>query len=317
MKQGRLSIGALRGAISPLWLVAILTAGTLLVAACTGSQGPAGPQGLAGEPGPAGIAGPQGPAGLQGAAGPQGPTGQRGPAGPQGEQGPIGPVGPTGPVGQVGKPGSDAAMTMAHSDQLMVTLSITNLSRGQILSPVFIARHGQDAGPLYTLGHPASESLAKMAEDADASGLLADWTPEGKDYISEAMVVALNNGPIPPGATVTKSFEVTDGNGLVSFASMLVTTNDAFIGASGLDVTTSRTINLNAYDSGSEANSESCAYIPGPPCGNHVKDEADAEGHVHVHAGIHGGEGSDLDPAMHDWRNPVARLTIVVEEIGG
>ena len=70
------------------------------------------------------------------------------------------------------------------------------------------------------------------------------------------------------------SFETTDGNTLVSFASMLVTTNDAFIGASGLDVSTSRAINLNAYDSGSEANSESCAYIPGPPCGNHADDEA-------------------------------------------
>ena len=208
-------------------------------------------------------------------------------------------------------------MMPEHSDRVMVTLSITNLTRGQILSPVFVARHGGDAGPLYTLGQPASNSLAMMAEDADASGLLSDWSPEGNAAISEAMAVALNGGPIMPGATVTMSFEVTDGNSLVSFASMLVTTNDAFIGASGLDISTSRTVNLNAYDAGSEANSESCAYIPGPPCGNHAEDEAESEGHVHVHAGIHGGDGSDLNPAMHDWRNPSARLTIVVEEMGG
>ena len=208
-------------------------------------------------------------------------------------------------------------MMPEHSDRVMVTLSITNLMRGQILSPVFIARHGPDADPLYTLGQPASSSLAMMAEDADASGLLSDWSPEGNAAISEAMAVALNGGPIMPGATVTMSFEVTDGNSLVSFASMLVTTNDAFIGASGLDISTSRTVNLNAYDAGSEANSESCAYIPGPPCGNHAEDEAESEGHVHVHAGIHGGDGSDLNPAMHDWRNPSARLTIVVEEMGG
>ena len=211
---------------------------------------------------------------------------------------------------------TESSMMTEHGDQVMVTLSITNLMRGQILSPVFIARHGPDTGPLYTLGQPASASLAKLAKDADASGLLTDWSPEGNDAISEAMFVALNGGPIMPGATVTMSFEVTDGNSLVSFASMLVTTNDAFIGASGLDVSTSRTVNLNAYDAGSEANSESCAYIPGPPCGNHADDEAEAEGHIYVHAGIHGGEGSDLNPAMHDWRNPVARLTIVAEEIG-
>lgn len=305
MKQGRLSFRALRGAISPLWLVAILMAGTLLVAACTGGVGPTGPQGPSGPAGPAGV---QGPAGL---AGPVGPTGAIGP------QGPVGPRGPVGPQGEQGPAGLDAMAMMPKPSDKMVTLSITNLTRGQILSPVFIARHDKYAGPLYTLGRPASESLAKMAEDADASGLLADWSPEGNDGISEALLATNNGGPIPPGATVTTSFEVTDGNHLVSLASMLVTTNDAFIGASGLDVSTSRIINLNAYDSGSEANSESCAYIPGPPCGNHANDEADAEGHVHVHAGIHGGEGSDLDPAIHDWRNPVARLTIVVEDIGG
>ena len=80
--------------------------------------------------------------------------------------------------------------------------------------------------------------------------------------------------------------------------------------ASGLDVSKSRTIMLNACDSGSEANSESCACIPGPPCGNHLHDRAKAEGFVHAHAGIHGGNGSGLDPATHDWRDPVARLSI-------
>ena len=37
------------------------------------------------------------------------------------------------------------------------------------------------------------------------------------------------------------------------------------------------------------ANNEDCAFIPGPPCGNPgVRDEAEAEGYVHIHAGIHG-----------------------------
>ena len=311
MKQGRLSIRTLGSAFRPLWVMALLAAGVLLLAACTGAEGPPGP---VGPQGPAGEQGPAGPAGLQGVAGPAGAMGLQGVAGPQG---PVGPRGATGPVGPVGIPDLDSIMMMPYGDDVKVTLSITNLTRGQILSPVFIARHGYGAGPLYALGHPASESLAKVAEDADTSGVLADWSPESNTSVSEAMVLTHNGGPIFPGDTVTKSFEVTDGNHLVSFASMLVTTNDAFIGASGLDVSTPRTVNLIAYDSGSEANSESCAYIPGPPCGNHVKDKADAEGYVHVHAGIHGGEGSDLDPATHDWRNPVARLTITVEGIGG
>ena len=206
-----------------------------------------------------------------------------------------------------------AGTTLASSGQdeeMMVEMSITNLTRGQVMSPIFVARHDASAGPLYSLGEPASNDLAKMAEDADASGLLEAWDPDDNDGVSEAMVVNLDGGPIPPGKTVSASFEVNDGKTLLSFASMLVSTNDAFIGASGLDVSKSRTMTLTAYDSGTEANSEDCAYIPGPPCGNQRHDEATAEGFVHVHAGIHGGEGSDLDPATRDWRNPVARLTV-------
>ena len=171
--------------------------------------------------------------------------------------------------------------TLASSGQdeeMMVEVSITNLTRGQVMSPVFVARHDANAGPLYSLGGQASAGLAKMAEDADASGLLEAWDPEDHESISEAMVVDLNGGPIPPGETVTMNFDVDDGRSLLSFASMLVSTNDAFIGASGLDVSKSRTMMLNAYDSGTEANSESCAYIPGPPCGNHRHDPAALRG---------------------------------------
>ena len=197
-----------------------------------------------------------------------------------------------------------------QNKELMTEVSITNLTRGQIMSPVFVARHDAGAGNLYSLGAPASEAMARMAEDADASGLLEAWDPETNGNVAEAMVVKLNDGPIQPGETATVSFDIDDGNNLMSFASMLVSTNDAFIGANAFDLSKTRTVYLNAYDSGSEANSEDCAYIPGPPCGNMVHDSANAEGFVHVHAGIHGGGDSDLDPATHDWRDPVARLTV-------
>ena len=197
-----------------------------------------------------------------------------------------------------------------QDEELMTEVSITNLTRGQIMSPVFVARHDSGAGSLYSLGESAGEAMAKMAEDADASGLLEAWNPETNGNVAEAMVVKLNDGPIMPGETVTLSFDIDDGNKWMSFASMLVTTNDAFIGANAFDLSKSRTVYLNAYDSGTEANSEDCAYIPGPPCGNHAKDPATSEGFVHVHSGIHGTGVSDLDPATHDWRDPVARLIV-------
>ena len=196
------------------------------------------------------------------------------------------------------------------NEQLYVEVSLTNLTPGQVLSPVFIARHNGHMNPLYTLGLPASEALAKMAKDADATDLLAQWDPATNSDIGESMVLALNDGPVPPGETVPTQFEFDDDNSRMSFISMLVTTSDAFIGGNGIDLTESRTINLTAYDAGSEFNSEDCAYILGPPCGNHAEDNAMAEGYVYVHNGIHGGDGSGLIPATHDWHNPVARMTI-------
>ena len=197
-----------------------------------------------------------------------------------------------------------------NNEEMMVEVSLTNLTRGQIMSPVFVARHDSNAGPLYSLGAPASDAMAKMAEDADASGLLEEWDATENHNIAESMVVKLNDGPIKPGETVKMNFNVDDGKSLMSFASMLVSTNDAFIGANAFDLSRSRTVYLTAYDSGTEANTEHCAYIPGPPCGNMVHNPAPAEGFVHVHAGVHGIANPGLDPEEHDWRNPTARLTV-------
>ncbi len=191
-------------------------------------------------------------------------------------------------------------------DELIVEVTITNLTRGQTMTSVFVARHDRTAAPLYTLGQPASDGLAAMAEDGSASGLLEVWDPETNTSVAEARTAG---GLIRPGQSVTITFNVSDGKQLLSLASMLVSTNDGFIGANSLDLSSSKVVYLNVYDAGSEGNSESCDFVPGPPCGSHnARDTESAEGFVHVHAGIHGDGG--LDPAQHDWRNPAARLEI-------
>jgi len=58
---------------------------SLVLASCSGPQGPqgqAGPQGQQGASGPPGATGPAGPAGLKGDPGPQGPPGPTGASGP-------------------------------------------------------------------------------------------------------------------------------------------------------------------------------------------------------------------------------------------
>ncbi len=192
------------------------------------------------------------------------------------------------------------------TDELIVEVTITNLTRGQTMTSVFVARHDRTAAPLYTFGLSASDGLAAMAEDGSASGLLEVWDPETNSSVAEARTAG---GLIRPGQSVTITFNVSDGKQLLSLASMLVSTNDGFIGANSLDLSSSKVVYLNVYDAGSEGNSESCDFVPGPPCGSHnARDTESAEGFVHVHAGIHGDGG--LDPAQHDWRNPAARLEI-------
>ena len=104
---------------------------------------------------------------------------------------------------------------------------------------------------------------------------------------------------------------MTERGRYLSVAGMLVITNDAFFAVRGarLPKNGSASHRAVAYDAGSEGNTESCAHIPGPPCGNPgMRETASAEGFVHVHSGVHG--GGDLDPAASDWRNPVAMIQV-------
>ena len=185
-------------------------------------------------------------------------------------------------------------------------ITITNLTRGQVFSPPIVIAHDSKFS-LFTLGDPASDELAALAEDGLTGPL--------EVLIYGQYPSAVAGGPIMPGDSdwVTLEISKRSRSRLISVAGMLVTTNDAFFAARDIWFLGKRNIMVEAeaYDAGSEYNSESCEFIPGPPCGNHVHDETGApEGFVHIHAGIHGIGSDGVKPAMHDWRNPVAKITI-------
>lgn len=186
-----------------------------------------------------------------------------------------------------------------------MTITITNITRGQIFSPPIVVVH--DAGfRLFELGTPAEPELYALAEDGQTDPLAAafDENPGVFDH-------AVAAGPVLPGQSVSVEVTARGRYQFVSLAGMLVTTNDAFVSVQGLPMDFHRTKAswAKAYDAGSEFNSESCSDIPGPPCGSGgVRHTDGAEGFIHIHGGIHG--GVDLDPATWDWRNPVAKITI-------
>jgi hypothetical protein len=183
-------------------------------------------------------------------------------------------------------------------------VKITNITRGQVITPPILIRH-TGSFSLFSLGEAASSQLATLAEEGDVGPLLEYL--EARDDVT---AVAVGGRVLFPGEHMTLELEGGNRGRYLTAAAMLAVTNDAFLAVRGARLPRYGMVNLmaNAYDAGSEVNSESCAYIPGPPCGNHVHDPADAEGFVHIHAGIHG--IGDLRPEDFDWRNPVAEIKV-------
>ena len=196
------------------------------------------------------------------------------------------------------------AVTQADGGQTY-TVTITNVTRGQVITPPVLVSH-RAGFELFTPGQPARPELVKLAEDGVTDDLRAFLSAQSGTYD----VIASSSG-IPPGASQTLTIRTRLGFSHLTAVGMLATTNDGFFAIQGIRVPLFGVLEVNAhaYDAGSEANNESCAFIPGPPCGSRgVRDPGGAEGYVHIHAGIHG--GADLVPATHDWRNPVAEIRI-------
>jgi hypothetical protein len=200
-----------------------------------------------------------------------------------------------------------AALGVAAAAEYEVT--VTNLTRGQVFTPILVASH-QDGVRLFELGQPASVELEILAEGGSTGPLSAFLRAR-----SDVLEVTDSGSPLPPGHSVTLVVRTTARFDHVSAVAMLVPTNDGFFainGAEGPNGGQTLTLVSPAYDSGTEANDELCAHIPGPPsiCAGEGFNASrqGAEGYVHIHAGIHG--IGDLVSAEHDWRNPVAKVTI-------
>jgi Spondin_N len=200
-----------------------------------------------------------------------------------------------------------AAMSVAAAAEYQVT--ITNLTRGQVFTPILVATH-QEGVRLFELGQPASVELEILAEAGDTGPL--STALRARDDVLE---VADSGSPLPPGHSVTLAVRTTARFDHVSVAAMLVPTNDGFFAINGVEGPhgdQTLTLFSPAYDAGTEENDERCVHIPGPPsiCAGEGFNASrqGAEGYVHIHAGIHG--IGDLVAADRDWRTPVAKVTI-------
>ncbi len=211
---------------------------------------------------------------------------------------------------------------MPKSQMFEVTLMNLTMGEhgmsGQTLSPALFVTH--PAGlKLAEEGQPASEALIAQAEGGNIDGLVALAEAAGANY--KIAMKDMARQYTKPGETATVTVTADMMNSSLSVSTMLVSTNDAFIGVfdvplfdeEGMPIT--KTIELMAYDAGSEDNTEMHTDIPGPlgldpevdPAGSNARVPTE-DGVIMMHPGIQG--GADVSEAFA-WEGPVAKLMIM------
>jgi hypothetical protein len=183
-------------------------------------------------------------------------------------------------------------------------VTITNLTNSISFTPILVTSHRKPVS-IFDLGALARGELRMLAEGGDVLPMTALLKAD-----SQVVDVQNSVGLLAPGASVTVMVSARRGARLISLASMMLPTNDGFIGLDSVQVpkSGSATYYSPGYDAGTEINDELCSSIPGPFCGDENGAPGQGEGYVHIHRGIH--NIGNLDATVYDWRNPVAKITI-------
>ncbi|WP_041522285.1 spondin domain-containing protein [Gilvimarinus agarilyticus] len=207
-----------------------------------------------------------------------------------------------------------------ESEPIVYSVTVTNLTRGQPLSPMALML----AGPEFTsarIGEPVSVALEVLAESGDNSQLLEEAGMNQHVYAS----ASAEGGPLMPGASTTLelTLEEPDEAIYLELVSMLANTNDgiAMLSAkalSGLQLNESVSFMAPAYDTGTEFNSESADTIIGPAAAggaqqgfSEVRDDiADA---LTLHSGVVSFEDGLASSALSQaqrFDNPVMQVRV-------
>lgn len=205
-------------------------------------------------------------------------------------------------------------------------VTIINLTHGQPFTPPVIATHTRNFN-LFRVGDLASVGVMQVAENGNVPNLVSAL--EQADSVAD--VVAGTQPLVPSGLPGSgagpdrATFEIDAGDDatFISFAAMLICTNDGFTGINHVKLpenvgdTTRRA--AAGYDAGTEVNTEDLADIV-PPCQGLVGVTSSDPGTgnsnpllleggvIHHHENIIG--GVDLIPSVHGWADPVVRVIV-------
>ena len=204
------------------------------------------------------------------------------------------------------------------------SVTITNLTAGQPFTPPVLLTHSSRTS-IFAVAEAASEDIQQIAENGNRDPLLATLANDVNVHQvvkGAAPLVPANFVPNDPGFEYSATYEITAKGQAkyLSFASMLICTNDGFTGLNSVELPKKqKTVYSVAYDARTEMNTEDFANMV-PPCqgligvssddmGTGASDPSLAESGVVIpHVGITG--GADLLPKVHGWGDPVAKIEI-------
>ncbi len=237
----------------------------------------------------------------------------------------------------------DGAASSGPADALTVydyEITVVNLSQGQPFSPPVIATHRGDGG-VWKLGLPAIDGVVQIAENGNNGPLVAALTE--RRLAGELVDVGQGTSPLvpagSPGAGPLGDGPCADGcpdrttlrlyapadDPRLSWVSMLVCTNDGFTGVNSIELPTEigeeLVVEATGYETSTEENTEDLADIM-PPCQGLIgvasasgapgtaesNPDLAESGNVVPHRGVIG--GAELDPAIHGWGDPVAKIIV-------
>lgn len=200
------------------------------------------------------------------------------------------------------------SMAMASGSKTKKFLiTVTNLTKGQVLTMPVVALHNKNT-KIFEVGKAASAGLTLLAEDGATGTLEDELRALGRSSVDNYETADHN---ILPGKSVQILIKTKNASKVkLSLVSMLATTNDAFVAAQSIGLPKRfKDVELNAFDAGTEYNSESCDKVPGPPCGSHnVRDTNNAEGVISTFKGLTG--SGDIDLEKYGFSGAAAKIRI-------
>ncbi len=223
------------------------------------------------------------------------------------------------------------APTATADETHLITYEVTieNVSN-QPLSPAVAATHVPGLR-MWAVGELAPAELIEIAENGNQ--IPAFDALSASEGVTSVVDVGL---PLTPRGTTVGDFtdSVTftiDGypGDRLSFATMLICSNDAFTGVTNLRLPGAEQVRMTrsrAYDAGSELNTEvsedivdpcsglGLVGLDGDPDGNN-NEGIDTEEGVQIHPGVSG--DGELTRMAHGWRRAIAKVTIVAVNGGG